>query len=62
MDRRGFLAAAGGLLFALKYESIKQPADATWVLLGLKAFVAAVVGALARFKFNARRTSAEKRV
>lgn len=40
------LAAAGGLLFALKYESIKQTADATWVLLGLKAFVAAVVGGI----------------
>ena len=40
------LAAAGGLLFALKYESIKQSADATWVLLGLKAFVAAVVGGI----------------
>ena len=40
------LAAAGGLLFALKYESIKQAADATWVLLGLKAFVAAVVGGI----------------
>ncbi len=40
------LAAAGGLLFALKYESLKQTADATWVLLGLKAFVAAVVGGI----------------
>ena len=40
------LAAAGGLLFALKYESLKQSADATWVLLGLKAFVAAVVGGI----------------
>jgi branched-chain amino acid transport system permease protein len=40
------LAAAGGLFFALKYESLKQPADATWVLLGLKAFVAAVVGGI----------------
>lgn len=40
------LAAAAGLLFALKYESIKQSADATWVLLGLKAFVAAVVGGI----------------
>ncbi len=40
------LAAAAGLLFALKYESIKQAADATWVLLGLKAFVAAVVGGI----------------
>ena len=40
------LAAAGGLLFALKYEGIKQTADSTWVLLGLKAFVAAVVGGI----------------
>lgn len=40
------LAAAGGLLFALKYESLKQTADATWVLLGLRAFVAAVVGGI----------------
>jgi len=40
------LAAAGGFLWAIKYESIKQPADTTWVLLGLKAFVAAVVGGI----------------
>ncbi|MCX5745701.1 MAG: branched-chain amino acid ABC transporter permease [Proteobacteria bacterium] len=40
------LAAAGGLLFALKYSNIKQPADTTWVLLGLRAFVAAVVGGI----------------
>jgi branched-chain amino acid transport system permease protein len=40
------LAAAGGLLFAVKYESLKQTADAGWVLLGLKAFVAAVVGGI----------------
>lgn len=40
------LAAAGGLLFALKYEGLKQTADAIWVLLGLKAFVAAVVGGI----------------
>jgi branched-chain amino acid transport system permease protein len=40
------LAAAGGLLFAVKYESLKQSADPTWVLLGLKAFVAAVVGGI----------------
>jgi len=40
------LAAAGGLLFALKYENVKQTADAQWVLLGLKAFVAAVVGGI----------------
>lgn len=40
------LAAAGGLFYALKYTGLKQPADATWVLLGLKAFVAAVVGGI----------------
>ena len=40
------LAAAGGFLWALKYQTIKQPADASWVLLGLKAFVAAVVGGI----------------
>jgi branched-chain amino acid transport system permease protein len=40
------LAAAAGLLFGLKYRGIKQPADSTWVLLGLKAFVAAVVGGI----------------
>ncbi|MBA3541898.1 MAG: branched-chain amino acid ABC transporter permease [Deltaproteobacteria bacterium] len=40
------LAAAGGLLFVLKYGNIKQPADTTWVLLGLRAFVAAVVGGI----------------
>jgi branched-chain amino acid transport system permease protein len=40
------LAAAGGLLFALKYVNIQQTAHQTWVLLGLKAFVAAVVGGI----------------
>ncbi len=40
------LAAAAGLLFGLKYRGIKQPADATWILLGLKAFVAAVIGGI----------------
>jgi branched-chain amino acid transport system permease protein len=40
------LAAAAGLLFALKYRGIKQPADAGWILLGLKAFVAAVIGGI----------------
>jgi branched-chain amino acid transport system permease protein len=40
------LAAAAGLLFGLKYHGIKQPADATWILLGLKAFVAAVIGGI----------------
>jgi branched-chain amino acid transport system permease protein len=40
------LAAAGGLIFTLKYPKIGQTADTTWVLLGLKAFVAAVVGGI----------------
>ncbi|MBN8596433.1 MAG: branched-chain amino acid ABC transporter permease [Planctomycetes bacterium] len=40
------LAAAGGFLWALSFTSIKQPADTSWVLLGLKAFVAAVVGGI----------------
>ncbi|MBI4510708.1 MAG: branched-chain amino acid ABC transporter permease [Deltaproteobacteria bacterium] len=40
------LAAAAGFLYATKYPGINQPAHATWVLLGLKAFVAAVVGGI----------------
>jgi len=39
------LAAAGGILWALKLD-LRQTADASWVLLGLKAFVAAVVGGI----------------
>jgi branched-chain amino acid transport system permease protein len=41
------LAAGAGFLYALKYEGqAKQTADAMWVMLGLKAFVAAVVGGI----------------
>ncbi len=40
------LAAAGGLIYGLKYDTLRQTADAGWVLLGLKAFVAAVVGGI----------------
>jgi branched-chain amino acid transport system permease protein len=40
------LAAAAGFLFALKYPSLNQPAHTIWVLLGLKAFVAAVIGGI----------------
>jgi branched-chain amino acid transport system permease protein len=40
------LAAAGGLIFTMKYAKVGQTADGTWVLLGLKAFVAAVVGGI----------------
>lgn len=40
------LAAAAGCLYALKYPGLNQPAFPTWTLLGLKAFVAAVVGGI----------------
>ena len=40
------LAAAAGFLFVMKYPGINQPAHAIWVLLGLKAFVAAVIGGI----------------
>ena len=40
------LAAAAGFLLVMKYTSMNQPAHATWVLLGLKAFVAAVIGGI----------------
>jgi branched-chain amino acid transport system permease protein len=40
------LAAAAGFLHALKYPGLSQPAHETWVLLGLKGFVAAVVGGI----------------
>jgi branched-chain amino acid transport system permease protein len=41
------LAAAGGFLYGVYYEGqIKQTADSMWVMLGLRAFVAAVVGGI----------------
>jgi branched-chain amino acid transport system permease protein len=40
------LAAAGGVMYGLRYGSLLQSADSVWVLLGLKAFVAAVVGGI----------------
>lgn len=40
------LAAAAGFLYAMRYTELKQTADNVWVLLGLKAFVAAVVGGI----------------
>ncbi len=40
------LAAAAGFLHALKYPGLQQPAHEAWVLLGLKGFVAAVVGGI----------------
>jgi len=40
------LAAAAGFLYGMKFPGLKQPADTLWVMLGLKAFVAAVVGGI----------------
>jgi branched-chain amino acid transport system permease protein len=40
------LAAAAGFLHTMKYQGLNQPAHETWVLLGLKGFVAAVVGGI----------------
>jgi branched-chain amino acid transport system permease protein len=40
------LAAAAGFLYVLKYPNLKHPAEAVWVLLGLKAFVSAVIGGI----------------
>lgn len=44
------LAAAAGFLFGQKYSGLGQPAAAIWVLLGLKAFVAAVVGGIGNIR------------
>ncbi len=40
------LAAAAAFLYAQKYPGLNQTASGIWVLLGLKAFVAAVVGGI----------------
>ncbi|MGH7162995.1 MAG: ABC transporter permease subunit, partial [Planctomycetota bacterium] len=40
------LAAAAGFLWGQNYPGLNQTAAATWVLLGLKAFVAAVIGGI----------------
>jgi branched-chain amino acid transport system permease protein len=40
------LAAAAGFLYAMKYPQLQQTGSSVWVLLGLKAFVAAVVGGI----------------
>jgi branched-chain amino acid transport system permease protein len=44
------LAAAAGFLFGMKYSTLQQPASAVWLLLGLKAFVAAVVGGIGNIR------------
>ena len=40
------LAAAAGFLYSMKYPGLNQPAHAIWVLVGLKAFIAAVIGGI----------------
>lgn len=44
------LAAAAGFLYSQKYPGLGQTASPTWVLLGLKAFVAAVVGGIGNIR------------
>ncbi len=44
------LAAAAGFLYAMKYPGLNQSAHMTWLLLGLKAFVAAVVGGIGNIR------------
>lgn len=44
------LAAAAGFLYVMKYPGISPPANTTWALLGLKAFVAAVVGGIGNIR------------
>lgn len=44
------LAAAAGFLYSQKYSGLGQSASAAWVLLGLKAFVAAVVGGIGNIR------------
>jgi branched-chain amino acid transport system permease protein len=44
------LAAAAGVLYGMKYPGLQQTAAEVWVLLGLKAFVAAVVGGIGNIR------------
>jgi branched-chain amino acid transport system permease protein len=46
------LAGAAGYLYALKYQqqTLQQTAASMWVLLGMKAFVAAVVGGIGNIR------------
>jgi branched-chain amino acid transport system permease protein len=44
------LAGAAGFLYALKFQTLNGTAFVTWVLLGLKAFVAAVVGGIGNIR------------
>lgn len=40
------LAGAAGFLYAMKYPQLQQTGAAVWLLLGMKAFIAAVVGGI----------------
>ncbi|MBY0307790.1 MAG: branched-chain amino acid ABC transporter permease [Phycisphaerales bacterium] len=44
------LAAAAAFLYPMKYAGLNQTAHGVWVLLGLKAFVAAVVGGIGNIR------------
>lgn len=44
------LAAVAAVLYSQKYPGLNQPAHQIWVLLGLKAFVAAVVGGIGNIR------------
>lgn len=44
------LAAAAGFLYSQKYPGLNQTAAPVWVLLGLKAFVAAVIGGIGNIR------------
>ncbi len=43
-------AAAAGFLYSMKYAQLNQTADNVWILLGLKAFVAAVIGGIGNIR------------
>jgi branched-chain amino acid transport system permease protein len=40
------LAGAAGFLYSMKYPQLQQTAAAVWLLRGMKAFIAAVVGGI----------------
>ncbi len=40
------LAGAAGFLYSMKYPQLQQTAAAVWLLMGMKAFIAAVVGGI----------------
>jgi branched-chain amino acid transport system permease protein len=44
------LAASAGFLFSMRYGQLQQTASSVWMLLGLKAFVAAVVGGIGNIR------------